>query len=102
MKKLFKRFVALLRKAIGWLRKAIAEFFYKLYCRIMFNQFGQLIYGILLFIAGLVGASETGAVGKIVFIGIIGVGGFTLWSAGMMNKWKQRWLGETYEKGGIC
>lgn len=68
--------------------------FYKLFCFLFLTSWGTMLYALLTFIAGLVGASETGAVGKILFIGIVWFGGFVLWAFGNQNRWYNKCIND--------
>lgn len=71
--------------------------FYKLYCLLFLNLWGQLILGVFLFIAGLVGGSDPqGWFGPLFFIGIVAIGSFVLWGYGQQNNWKAKWLKDKY------
>jgi hypothetical protein len=68
--------------------------FYRIYCFFFLTSWGTMLFGMLSFIAGLVGASETGALAKILFIGVVWFGGFILWAVGDMNKWRSKYFDE--------
>ena len=65
-----------MKKAFMWLYRKMSS-----------TMGGTLAFAWLTFIAGLVGASETGWLGKVIFLGVIFFGGSVLLFIGKTNKW---------------